>query len=754
MVRNLLAVLTALAAPTWASAQVAVEPPPTRIYVSPSGSDANAGTFGQPFRTLTRARDQIRSIKAANQAGGVPAPHLTTDIVVEIRGGVYHTSDGDAHTGNLLALEAQDSGSADHEIRWRSYPGERAIVHGGERLLNWRGLHIAGSPGNEYRWWTTTVPWIDPDGPEENEFEFPRDLYVNNQRMIRARHPNLTVDPVTGLVSPSSFFEIGTVDTPGALWITLPNAYFPLESPVFGYWNTGVFQAVAMRTWTAPRQQVDDAIINVVQGGTLTTTILFEHKFGITGPNGNGGDLKTIKPGDLVYFEGTKEFCNAPYEWYYHPPTGEVWVLLPWNSTTMLDPNANAAVVAPKSQVLAQLHYVDHVRLENLDFGFTNFVLPPPSNTDLPPDSTGWYSNGYGFEHGAPDTTPYPLRPAVELRRTNNCFVTKCRIAHTGASGLSLEEGTGNTINVNEVFDTGGTGIYVGPWWMWGTNSPQGDDGYPKWIPVNNSVRENYVHDVGQVFHDAVGIKVVRSRQLTILRNHVRSTPATAIHVGLSGPYRCVRNWNLFVESNLVERATMLLNDTGGIGTVNGCHTCAIRYNCIREIYEDQLYASRLSRRGLMMDGTGMGYVVSDNVIYDMFGCAMTLGDGMLTTGENCLDLAPLCTSIWEYGQPPLIFANVYQQTNYLEEGEDASLWHDSPPGTPACCRPDGTTCTSGDPLYCSGGLPPHAQVHPRSYLATTLDQPIRLLRDTAGPSATYDAFLYCNACDAHVHPY
>ena len=37
--------------------------PAAQLYVSPGGSDANAGTRGRPFATLERARDEARHLR-------------------------------------------------------------------------------------------------------------------------------------------------------------------------------------------------------------------------------------------------------------------------------------------------------------------------------------------------------------------------------------------------------------------------------------------------------------------------------------------------------------------------------------------------------------------------------------------------------------------------------------------------------------------------------------------------------------------
>src|SRR5882672_9733476 len=91
------------------------------FYVSPSGSDAGAGTIASPFATLEKARDAVR---AAKQSGTAPGGAVT----VWLRGGDFVRT-------NALALSALDSGSERAPVVWRAYRDERARLLGG-RILN------------------------------------------------------------------------------------------------------------------------------------------------------------------------------------------------------------------------------------------------------------------------------------------------------------------------------------------------------------------------------------------------------------------------------------------------------------------------------------------------------------------------------------------------------------------------------------------------------------------------------------------
>ncbi|WDW10713.1 DUF1565 domain-containing protein [Priestia aryabhattai] len=85
-----------------AADQPSVEPIHHEIYVSPAGSDENAGTKNSPFKTLKKA--------------GKVAKSGTT---VNIRGGVYHEK-----------LVIGRSGNKQHPIIFRNYKNERPIISG------------------------------------------------------------------------------------------------------------------------------------------------------------------------------------------------------------------------------------------------------------------------------------------------------------------------------------------------------------------------------------------------------------------------------------------------------------------------------------------------------------------------------------------------------------------------------------------------------------------------------------------------
>src|SRR5437660_11598561 len=110
----------ALAAPAVAAAA------PVHFFVSPTGSDSNAGTSAaSPFQTLQKAQSAVRAV---DQASSGP-------ITVDLAGGDYRLS-------TPLAFTAADSGT-NGTIIWEAESGTQPVVSGGVRVTGWSQFNAA-----------------------------------------------------------------------------------------------------------------------------------------------------------------------------------------------------------------------------------------------------------------------------------------------------------------------------------------------------------------------------------------------------------------------------------------------------------------------------------------------------------------------------------------------------------------------------------------------------------------------------------
>jgi hypothetical protein len=91
-----------------------------QLYVSPSGNDADPGTFEQPMATLQGAKDKIRSLKAS---GNLPQGGIT----VYLREGTYVMQE-------TVVFGPEDGGTQQAPIIYRNYEDEEVRLSGGVEI--------------------------------------------------------------------------------------------------------------------------------------------------------------------------------------------------------------------------------------------------------------------------------------------------------------------------------------------------------------------------------------------------------------------------------------------------------------------------------------------------------------------------------------------------------------------------------------------------------------------------------------------
>ncbi len=243
---------------------------PVRLYVSPRGDDAAAGTVGAPFRTLERARDAVRDLK---QAGPLPEGGVT----VYLREGLYEVN-------QTLVLDAQDSGTASAPVVYRGFEGERATIIGGRALTGWQP-HEG----------TVLKADLRAQGLEGVYF---RQLLCNGRRMQLARYPNHdAANPVTGG------------------WAYVDGEPIPMYRSIPGEPQDLLhYKEADRRDWATPEEAEvfvfprynwwnDILRIASIDRETRHITLAADASY-------------PIRPGDRYFVQNLREELDAPGEWY------------------------------------------------------------------------------------------------------------------------------------------------------------------------------------------------------------------------------------------------------------------------------------------------------------------------------------------------------------------------------------------------------------------------------------------------------
>jgi hypothetical protein len=287
------------------------------FHVATDGSDALPGTQAQPFATLARARNAVRSLKALG-----PLEH---PVAIVIHGGTYFLPE-------TMLLEPKDSGTEKAPIIYQAAAGERVVLSGGRRIEGpWKE--------DEGAIWCASVPEAD------HGWNF-RQLFVNGRREIRARYPNADTQP------PHLFGGGGKKDSISV-------------------------EAEKIKTcWGAAR----DAQVHVVPEWRFfnqiqsVTSVDVKHAVIRLGP---AEQHARITDGSWFHIEGVREELDQAREWfldtgarrlYYWPEGGD-----DPNRLEVVAPRLNR-IFHFKGDVEAGTH-VEHVILRGLEFRHTTYTL-------------------------------------------------------------------------------------------------------------------------------------------------------------------------------------------------------------------------------------------------------------------------------------------------------------------------------------------------------------------------------------------
>jgi len=134
--------------------------PSLDFHVALHGDDRNPGTAAEPFATIARARDVVR--EKIRQG-------LTSNVTVELHAGRYSVPEP-------LVFGSEDSGTLDYSVTYIAEANGRVVLDGGRSIGGWNK--------NPDGLWTTTIPEVKAG------LWYPRQLFVNGKRAIRARTPN------------------------------------------------------------------------------------------------------------------------------------------------------------------------------------------------------------------------------------------------------------------------------------------------------------------------------------------------------------------------------------------------------------------------------------------------------------------------------------------------------------------------------------------------------------------------------------
>jgi len=503
------------------------------IYVAKDGNDdwlgdkktSNAMAYEGPVLSIQRAQELVRE--------RIETGDLTKPITVYIREGNYSLS-------TPLIFTIKDSGSSECPVTYRSFPGEKVSISGGQEINGWTQ--------GENNIWTTPVPGVSGGK------RFFRQFFVDGERRQRARTPNEGFFTVDGPISQDD------------------NASFKYrEQDINPDWakRSGI-ELVALQAWADFRMYIER-----VDTDTKTVTLSRKCK-----PSNRENNAR-------YWIENVSEGLDSPGEWYLDSKSG----LLSYMAMPGENPNELETVMPYLTQLVLfegnpeRSEFVQNVHLKDITFQYSDWTIP---------------ADGYA------DTQAANEIPGVIFGEgAKSIVIENCVISHHGNYALEFSRACSDIqILGNEIFDIGAGGVKIG-------EKVTRED--PNEKTYGNTIADNHIHHIGEVYSPACGVIIFRSGQNTIAHNHIHDTYYTGISNGWSWGYAETDTKENIIEYNHVHHIGRgLLSDMGGnynLGVQPG--------TIIRNNYFHDIDSHGYGGWGIYTDEGSTEILIENNIVHD-----------------------------------------------------------------------------------------------------------------------------------------
>jgi hypothetical protein len=529
----------------------------TTYFVATNGNDAWSGKLAAPnqqrtdgpFGTVTRALTAIRE----NRSRTSNAPQ---HAAILIREGLYFLNEP-------LVLGPQDS-----RLLLNAYRNEKPILSGGRTITGWKEIEFAGK-----KLWAAEIPEA-----RDGKWFF-RELWINGNRAVRARHPN------RGYLSVAESLDTNPDWTKGAMRFRFR------EGDLKAWPDATNAEIIVFNRWVESRLPISsiDPKERIVTFGKRS---VFQ-----------------LGPGDLYYVEHAPEILDEPGEWYLDRKAGRVYYQ-PRTGERLDHIEAVAPILSQVVRIEGKpeaKQFVERIEFKGLTFSHTEWCFPEgfQSAKNKPQISPEPQAEVGGFAQAA-----IGVPAAVWGDGAHECVFENCTFSNLGNYALELARGcVSNRIVGSEFADLGAGGIKIGETAI--RQSEPEQSGF-------NEIADCNIHDGGKIFASAIGVWIGQSPNNRITHNLIHDFFYTGISIGWTWGYGPSLATNNLVAFNHVHHIGVksdgdgpVLSDMGGIYTLGKQPGTRVLNNLWHDIAGFQY-----GGWGIYFDEGSSGILAASNVVY------------------------------------------------------------------------------------------------------------------------------------------
>lgn len=548
-------------------------------YVAPNGNDNDPGTLQQPFATLNRAKAAVRQFKKQKT-------NLESGLTVFIRGGEYSLS-------STFELQKEDGGQEGAPVVYKAYANE--VPH-----------FSAATTVNAKQW---------------------KSLGKDARKRL---HPKVDAAKLVAL-------DIRQLRLNNAFQFA-PGNSFTTEWYIVDLFANGSRQPIAQ--YPNPTQNIrgkNDPGWITCNGTKNQATFYF-------GANGLPDDKDTTNELDIDGTQRSERWLRALQSGH------EVWLKglwrVPWEPFTikvadinLQDQSIQLSVPPPSGMgskysavaneqplwrkgsgkegyfAINLLEEIDKPGEWALDIQDQKIYYYPPAAIESLQIAINDFNNALIKINGASHITVQGLQldgtlgSAIEMNQCTQVLVANCQISNVGKTGIAMQGGNSNTLQANNIFETGGVGIEL---------KNLGDR--KTLLSSNVVVDNNHVHHVGKLIYKQA-ISLSNSVGVTIRHNLLHDIP--------TGSIRTDNINNCLFEYNEIHNIALKEGDTGVFYSYGGWSTYGniFRYN----------FSHHTSRANAFYSDDGdSGDFYYKNIVHDCIG-GVLVGGGHDVLAENNL---------------------------------------------------------------------------------------------------------------------